>query len=162
MRACVEAARVNGDSIGGVIECAAVGLPVGLGGNMFDTVESRLSAALFGVPAVKGVQFGAGFDFAEMLGSQANDGYEMRNGKVALLSNNNGGILGGMTSGAPIIFSVVLKPTPSVSVPQKSVNLQTMENETLIVKGRHDPCVVPRAVSVIEGITAVTLLDLMM
>lgn len=162
MRACVEAARVNGDSIGGAIECAAVGLPVGLGGNMFDTVESRLSAALFGVPAVKGVQFGAGFDFAEMLGSQANDGYEMRNGKVALLSNNNGGILGGMTSGAPIIFSVVLKPTPSVSVPQKSVNLQTMENETLIVKGRHDPCVVPRAVPVIEGITAVTLLDLMM
>ncbi|MDE6751169.1 MAG: chorismate synthase [Eubacterium sp.] len=162
MRACVEAARINGDSIGGVIECAAVGLPVGLGGNMFDTVESRLSAALFGVPAVKGVQFGAGFDFAEMLGSEANDGYEMRNGKVALLSNNNGGVLGGMTSGAPIIFSVVLKPTPSVSVPQKSVNLQTMENETLIVKGRHDPCVVPRAVPVIEGITAVTLLDLMM
>ena len=162
MRACVEAARMNGDSIGGRIECAAIGLPVGLGGNMFDTVESKLSAALFGVPAVKGVQFGAGFDFAEMLGSEANDGYEMKNGKVALLSNNNGGVLGGMTSGAPIVFSVVLKPTPSISVPQKSVNLQTMENETLVVKGRHDPCVVPRAVPVIEGITAVVLLDLMM
>ena len=162
MRACVESARMNGDSIGGIIECAAIGLPVGLGGNIFDTVESRLSAALFGVPAVKGVQFGAGFDFAEMRGSQANDGYEIKDGKVALLSNNNGGVLGGMTSGAPIVFSVVLKPTPSISVPQKSVNLQTMENETLVVKGRHDPCVVPRAVPVIEGITAITLLDLMM
>lgn len=162
MRACVEAARIEGNSVGGVVECAAIGLPVGLGGNMFDTVESKLSAALFGVPAVKGVQFGAGFDFAEMLGSEANDGYEMKDGKVALLSNNNGGVLGGMTSGAPIVFSVVLKPTPSISVPQKSVNLQTMENETLVVKGRHDPCVVPRAVPVIEGITAVVLLDLMM
>lgn len=162
MRACVEKARMNGDSIGGVIECAAIGMPVGVGGNMFDTVESRLSAALFGVPAVKGVQFGAGFDFAEMLGSEANDGYEIKNGNVALLSNNNGGVLGGMSSGAPIVFSVVLKPTPSISVPQKSVNLQTMENETLVVKGRHDPCVVPRAVPVIEGITAVILLDLMM
>lgn len=162
MRACVEAARMNGDSIGGMIECAAIGLPVGLGGNMFDTIESRLSAALFGVPAVKGVQFGAGFDFAEMLGSEANDGYEIKDGKVALLSNNNGGVLGGMSSGAPVVFSVVLKPTPSISVPQKSVNLQTMENETLVVKGRHDPCVVPRAVPVIEGVTAITLLDLMM
>lgn len=162
MRACVEKARMNGDSIGGVIECAAIGMPVGVGGNMFDTVESRLSAALFGVPAVKGVQFGAGFDFAEMLGSEANDGYEIKNGSVALLSNNNGGVLGGMSSGAPIVFSVVLKPTPSISVPQKSVNLQTMENETLVVKGRHDPCVVPRAVPVIEGITSVILLDLMM
>lgn len=162
MRAAVEAARIEGNSIGGVVECAAIGLPVGLGGNMFDTVESRLSAALFGVPAVKGVQFGAGFDFAGMLGSEANDGYEIKDGRVALVSNNNGGVLGGMTSGAPIVFSVVLKPTPSISLPQKSVNLQTMENETLVVKGRHDPCVVPRAVPVIEGITAVVLLDLMM
>lgn len=162
MRACIEAARIKGDSVGGSIECAAVGLPVGLGGNMFDTIESRLSAALFGIPAVKGVQFGAGFGFAEMLGSEANDGYEIRNGRVALLSNNNGGVLGGMSSGAPVVFSVALKPTPSISIPQKSVNLQTMENETLVVKGRHDPCVVPRAVPVIEGITAVTLLDLMM
>ena len=162
MRACVEAARINGDSIGGSIECAAIGLPVGLGGNMFDTIESRLSAALFGIPAVKGVQFGAGFGFAEMLGSEANDGYEIRDGKIALLSNNNGGVLGGMSSGAPVVFSVALKPTPSISLPQKSVNLQTMENEMLVVKGRHDPCIVPRAVPVIEGITAVTLLDLMM
>ena len=130
--------------------------------SIFDTVESRLSAALFGVPAVKGVQFGAGFDFADMLGSEANDGYEIKNGSVHLLSNNNGGIIGGMTSGAPIVFSVVVKPTPSISVEQQSVNLQTMENEPLIVKGRHDPCIVPRAVPVIEAVTAVVLLDLMM
>lgn len=162
MREAVEHARLKGNSVGGVIECAAIGLPVGIGGNIFDTVESRLSAALFGVPAVKGVQFGAGFDFADMLGSEANDGYEIKNGSVHLLSNNNGGIIGGMTSGAPIVFSVVVKPTPSISVEQKSVNLQTMENAPLIVKGRHDPCIVPRAVPVIEAVTAVVLLDLMM
>ncbi len=97
-----------------------------------------------------------------MLGSEANDGYEIKNGSVHLLSNNNGGIIGGMTSGAPIVFSVVVKPTPSISVEQQSVNLQTMENEPLIVKGRHDPCIVPRAVPVIEAVTAVVLLDLMM
>ena len=162
MRAVIENARLQGNSVGGIIECAATGVPVGVGANIFDTVESRLSAALFGVPAVKGVQFGEGFGFAEMLGSEANDGYEIRDGKVCLTSNNNGGVLGGMTSGAPIVFSVVLKPTPSISVPQKSVNLQTMENETLVVNGRHDPCVVPRAVPVIEAVTAFVLLDMMM
>ena len=162
MRAVIENARLQGNSVGGIIECAAIGMPVGIGANIFDTVESKLSAALFGVPAVKGVQFGAGFGFAEMLGSEANDGYEIEDGKVRLLSNNNGGVLGGMTSGAPIVFSVVLKPTPSISVPQKSVNLQTMENETLVVNGRHDPCVVPRAVPVIEAVTALVLLDMMM
>ena len=143
MRACVESARMKGDSVGGVIECAAVGLPVGMGGNMFDTVESRLSAALFGVPAVKGVQFGAGFDFAEMLGSEANDGYEIKDGSVAALSNNNGGVLGGMTNGAPLVFSAVVKPTPSISVPQKSVNLQTMTDEELVIKQRlHSGCLI--------------------
>ena len=162
MRAVIENARLQGNSVGGIIECAAIGMPVGVGANIFDTVESRLSAALFGVPAVKGVQFGAGFGFADMLGSEANDGYEIRDGKVCLISNNTGGVLGGMTSGAPIVFSVALKPTPSISVPQRSVNLQTMENETLVVNGRHDPCVVPRAVPVIEAVTALVLLDMMM
>ncbi len=160
MRAVIENARLKSDSVGGVIECAAIGLPAGLGGNMFDTVESRLSAALFGIPAVKGVQFGAGFDFAKMCGSEANDEYEIKNGEVSLLSNNNGGILGGITDGAPLVFSVAVKPTPSVSVPQKSVNLQTMENEVLTVRGRHDPCIVPRAVSVVEAVTAFVLLDI--
>ncbi len=162
MRAFVEQARLSGDSAGGSIECAAAGVPAGLGGNMFDTVESRLSSALFGVPAVKGVQFGEGFGFSEMLGSEANDGYEIKNGKVSLISNHNGGVLGGITNGAPLVFSVAVKPTPSISKPQQSVNLQTMENEMLFVKGRHDPCIVPRAVPVIEAVTAFVLLDLMM
>lgn len=162
MRAEVEKARMDCDSIGGIIECAAIGMPVGVGANMFSTVESHLSSILFGVPAVKGVQFGAGFDFAEMTGSQANDTYSVKDGRVVLNSNNNGGVLGGMTSGAPIVLSVAIKPTPSISKPQKSVNLQTMTDEELVIKGRHDPCIVPRAVPVIEAAVAFGLLDLMM
>ncbi len=162
MRCTIETARLEQDSVGGIIECAVTGLPVGIGANMFSTVESRLSAILFGIPAVKGVEFGAGFDFADMTGSQANDAYCIKNGKVSLLSNNNGGILGGMTSGAPIVLSVVFKPTPSISQPQKSVNLQTMEDEVLVIKGRHDPCIVPRALPVVECAVAFGLLDLMM
>ncbi len=161
MRDEIEHFRMNQDSVGGVIECAAIGLPVGVGGNMFDTVESKLASILFGVPAVKGVEFGLGFDFADKNASSVNDGYEIRDGKVALLSNNNGGVLGGMTTSAPIIVSAVIKPTPSISQEQKSVNLQTMTNETLVIKGRHDPCIVPRAVPVIEAAVALGLLDLM-
>lgn len=116
---------------------------------------------MFGIPAVKGVQFGLGFDFAESRASEVNDGYEIKNGKVALLSNNNGGVLGGMTSGAPIVLSVAVKPTPSISKPQRSVNLETLENETLVVNGRHDPCIVPRAVAVVESAVAFGLMDLM-
>lgn len=162
MRAEVEKARMDCDSIGGIIECAAVGMPIGIGANIFSTVESHLSSILFGVPAVKGVQFGAGFDFAEMTGSQANDTYSVKDGRVVLNGNNNGGVLGGMTSGAPIVLSVAIKPTPSISKPQKSVNLQTMTDEELVIKGRHDPCIVPRAVPVIEAAVAFGLLDLMM
>lgn len=162
MRTVIETARLEGNSVGGIIECAAVGVPAGIGGNMFDTVESRLSSALFGIPAVKGVEFGAGFGFADMTGYQANDAYEIKNGDVALKTNNNGGILGGITSGAPIVFSVAIKPTPSISIAQESVNLQTMQNETLVIKGRHDPCIVPRALPVVEGVCALVLLDLMM
>ncbi len=137
-------------------------MPIGIGANIFSTVESHLSSILFGVPAVKGVQFGAGFDFAEMTGSQANDTYSVKDGRVVLNGNNNGGVLGGMTSGAPIVLSVAIKPTPSISKPQKSVNLQTMTDEELVIKGRHDPCIVPRAVPVIEAAVAFGLLDLMM
>lgn len=158
----VENARLNQDSVGGEIECAVVGVPVGVGGNMFDTVESKLSSILFGIPAVKGVQFGIGFDFAKSNASQVNDEYEIKDGRVATLSNNNGGVLGGMTSGAPIVLSVAIKPTPSISKPQKSVNLQTMENAELVIKGRHDPCIVPRAVPVVEAAVALGILDLMM
>ncbi|MCH5314949.1 MAG: chorismate synthase [Eubacterium sp.] len=162
MRQAVEEARLSLDSVGGVIECAAVGLPVGIGSNIFSTVESKLASILFAIPAVKGVEFGAGFDIAAMHGSQANDPYSVKDGRVFIEKNNNGGVLGGMTSGAPIIVRAAIKPTPSISQEQKSVNLQTMEEETLVIKGRHDPCIVPRAVPVIEAAVAFGLLDLMM
>lgn len=162
MRNEIEKARTDMDSVGGVIECFAVGLPVGLGGNMFNTVEGRLAAVLFGVPAVKGVEFGLGFDFADKNASEVNDEYAAQNGKIVTLSNNNGGVLGGMTSGAPLAVSVVIKPTPSIAKKQHSVNLQTMQNEELEIHGRHDPCIVVRAVPVIECAVALGLLDLMM
>lgn len=161
MRAEVEKYRMDQDSVGGEIECAAVGLPVGVGGNMFDTVEGTLAPILFGIPAVKGVQFGIGFDFAKSNAFAVNDEYEIKDGKVALVSNNNGGVAGGMTTGAPLVVSVAIKPTPSISKEQKSVNLQTMENATLVINGRHDPCIVPRAVPVVEAAVALGLLDLM-
>ena len=162
MRALIESYRMAQDSIGGVIECAAIGMPVGVGGNMFDTVESTLASILYGIPAVKGVQFGLGFGFADKNAGAVNDGYCIKDGKVSLISNNNGGVLGGMTTGAPVIVSVAIKPTPSISQQQRSVNLQTMEDTTLTVNGRHDPCIVPRAVPVVEAAVALGLLDLMM
>lgn len=162
MRDEIEKARLSLDSVGGIIECFAVGLPVGLGGNMFDTVEGKLASILFGVPAVKGVEFGIGFGFADKRASEVNDQYEIKNGRVATLSNNNGGALGGMTDGAPLSVSVAIKPTPSIAKKQKSVNLQTMENAELEIHGRHDPCIVVRAVPVIECAVALGLLDLMM
>lgn len=162
MRDEIEKARLSLDSVGGIIECFAVGLPVGLGGNMFDTVEGKLASILFGVPAVKGVEFGLGFGFADKRASEVNDQYEIKNGRVATLSNNNGGVLGGITDGAPLSVSVAIKPTPSIAKKQKSVNLQTMENAELEIHGRHDPCIVVRAVPVIECAVALGLLDLMM
>lgn len=162
MRDEIEKARLSLDSVGGIIECFAVGLPVGLGGNMFDTVEGKLASILFGVPAVKGVEFGIGFGFADKRASEVNDQYEIKNGRVATLSNNNGGVLGGMTDGAPLSVSVAIKPTPSIAKKQKSVNLLTMENAELKIHGRHDPCIVVRAVPVIECAVALGLLDLMM
>lgn len=162
MRDEIEKARLSLDSVGGIIECFAVGLPVGLGGNMFDTVEGKLASILFGVPAVKGVEFGIGFGFADKRASEVNDQFEIKNGRVATLSNNNGGVLGGMTDGAPLSVSVVIKPTPSIAKKQKSVNLLTMENAELEIHGRHDPCIVVRAVPVIECAVALGLLDLMM
>ena len=162
MRDEIEKARLSLDSVGGIIECFAVGLPVGLGGNMFDTVEGKLASILFGVPAVKGVEFGLGFGFANKRASEVNDQYEIKDGEVATLSNNNGGILGGMTDGAPLSVSVAIKPTPSIAKKQKSGNLLTMENAELEIHGRHDPCIVVRAVPVIECAVALGLLDLMM
>lgn len=162
MRAVIEDARLRADSVGGAIECAVTGMPIGVGGNMFDTVEGKIAYALFGVPAVKGIEFGKGFGFAASHASEVNDEYKIENGKVCLSSNNNGGVLGGMTTGAPIVFNAVIKPTPSISSPQNSVNLETMENETLVINGRHDPCIVPRAVPVVECAAAFAVLDLML
>ena len=160
MRAEIEKYRIDSNSVGGEIECAVIGLPVGAGGNIFDTVEGKISSFVFGVPAVKGIQFGLGFGFAAQNGAEVNDEYEIKDGRVCLLSNNNGGVIGGMTSGAPIVFSVAMKPTPSISSPQRSVNLKTMQNEELVIKGRHDPCVAVRAVPVIEAAAALAVLDL--
>ena len=161
MRDEIEKYRLDSDSVGGEIECVATGLPVGVGGNMFDTVEGKLASILFGVPAVKGVQFGLGFDFAKANGSSVNDQYKINDGKVVLCTNNNGGVVGGMTNGAPVIVSVAIKPTPSIGKEQNSVNLQTMTEETLVIKGRHDPCIVPRATVVIESALAIALMNLL-
>jgi len=162
MRAAILAAKAEGDSLGGVVECAAVGLPVGLGGPLFDGLESVLAAALFGIPAVKGVDFGAGFGAARLRGSGNNDPYALRDGRVAALTNRAGGILGGMSTGMPLVFRAAFKPTPSIALPQRSVDLQRMEETELRVSGRHDPCVVPRAVPAVEAAAAVVLLDAML
>ncbi len=162
MRAEIEKYRADNNSVGGEIECAVTGLSAGLGGNMFDTVEGRLSQLLFAIPAVKGVQFGKGFGFAESNAKAVNDEYEIKDGRVALKSNNNGGVLGGLTSGAPLIVGVAVKPTPSIAAEQNSVNLETMENTKLTVSGRHDPCIVPRAVPVVEAAVALGILDIIL
>ena len=153
-------AQKEKDSVGGTIECMAIGLPVGLGEPYFDSVESQLSHALFSVPAVKGIAFGDGFGLAEMRGSEANDPMAYQDGKVVCTTNHNGGVTGGITNGMPLLFTVAIKPTPSIGKTQHTVNVVTGEDTTLEVTGRHDPCILPRAVPVIEAVTAWTLLDL--
>lgn len=159
MRARIEAARMDCDSVGGVIECAAIGLPTGLGGPLFDGLESAIANLAFSVPAVKGIEFGAGFAAAQMTGSTHNDAFTVKNGRVVTETNRHGGILGGISSGMPLTFRVALKPTPSIAKQQKSVSLSRMEKETLQITGRHDPCVVPRAVCIMEAICAIAVLD---
>ena len=141
------------------MECAAAGLPAGVGAALFGGMESALSAALFGIPAVKGVSFGSGFESAGLRGSQNNDPYVVREGRIATATNHAGGIAGGMTTGMPLICKAAFKPTPSIGLPQRSVNLDTMEETSLVITGRHDPCVVPRAVPVVEAVTALVLMD---
>lgn len=155
----VDEVRRASDSVGGIIECVTNGLPVGLGEPIYSSMESMLSRALFGVPAVKGIEFGLGFDYANALGSKANDTYSISNGEVKLNSNNNGGITGGLTNGAPMCFRVVVKPTPSISIEQDSISLKNMTNTKLKVRGRHDSCIVPRAVVVIESVANAVILD---
>jgi chorismate synthase len=160
MQEAIEAARRDGDSLGGVIEVRASGVPVGLGEPFFDSVESVLAHAAFSVPAVKAIEFGAGFRAARMRGSEHNDPFVVRAGTVATETNHAGGILGGLATGMPIVLRVAVKPTSSIARRQRTVNLATLEPAELVVTGRHDPCIVPRAVVVLEAVTAIGLADL--
>lgn len=155
-------AKAEGDSVGGVISCYATGLPTGLGDPMFDGVENRLSQALFAIPAVRGVEFGTGFAASEMPGSLHNDAFEMKDGKITTKTNHHGGVLGGITTGMPLIVRMAVKPTPSIAKEQKSVSLSAKENVPLSVTGRHDPCIVPRAVPVMEAVVACVLYDMLL
>ena len=159
MRSAIAAARAEGDSLGGVIECAVLGLPAGLGDPMYDGMENRSAAAVFGVPAVKGIEFGAGFAAAGLRGSENNDAFSVENGRIITDSNHCGGILGGITDGMPLTFRAAVKPTPSLARPQQSVDLKTGEIVPLTVTGRHDPCIVPRAVPCLEAAAAIAVYD---
>lgn len=162
MRSEIEAARLSLDSVGGVVECAAVGLPGGFGGPLSEGVESSVSSLVFGIPACKGVEFGAGFLCAELFGSENNDPFYYDNDTVKTRTNHAGGILGGITDGMPLVFRAAFKPTPSIARGQESVDLVSGRNTTLTVQGRHDPCIVPRAAVAVESAAAVALLDLLL
>jgi len=158
MRDEILKASSEGDSVGGVVECVAVGLPIGFGGIWFDSLDAVLARAIFGIPAVKGIEFGRGFPLTKMRGSESNDQYHFDD-RIKAITNNMGGIVGGMSNGMPLVFRTAFKPTPSISKEQRSVDLSVMKNTVISVKGRHDPCVVPRAVSVVEAVTALVLAD---
>jgi len=155
----IAAAKAGGDSVGGIIECCVTGLPVGLGGPLWDGLESRISAAVYGIPAVKGVEFGAGFSAAALRGSENNDEFCLEGDRVCTRTNHCGGILGGMADGMPLLFRAAVKPTPSISKPQRSVDLAAGQETELSVSGRHDACIVPRAVPCVEAAAACALLD---
>ncbi len=162
MQQLIQDVRAEGDSVGGVIECAVLGVPGGYGDPLFDSVESQLASLLFSIPAVKGVEFGEGFDISSLRGSEANDPFAVENGKIITTSNHNGGILGGITNGMPILFRCAFKPTPSISRQQNSINFKTNEEVQLNITGRHDPCIVRRAVPVVEAAAALVLLDILL
>lgn len=155
----IEKARAKGDSVGGILESAVIGMPSGVGEPWFDTLEGMLAHALFSIPAVKGVEFGLGFAFADAYGSEANDALRVDNGRVITETNNSGGICGGITNGMPIIFRTVIKPTPSISLAQKSVNLTDMSETTIEIHGRHDPAIIHRARAVVDTMTAFVIAD---
>ena len=156
----IEAARMALDSVGGCIETAILGVPAGIGSPMFEGVENRLAQAIFGIPAVKGLEFGMGFASARLKGSQNNDPYCIVDGEVRTQTNNSGGIIGGITNGMPITFRAAMKPTPSIGIKQETVRLSTMEEAAVEIKGRHDPCVALRAVPVFEAVAAAVILDM--
>lgn len=159
MQAAIADAKADGDSVGGIIECAVTGLPAGLGDPMFDGMESRIAQIVYGIPAVKGLDFGSGFAGSSLRGSQNNDCYVISGGQITTLTNHAGGILGGITSGMPLIFRVAVKPTPSIAKSQQSISLSKQETVALQVKGRHDPCIAPRAVPVVEAAAAIAIFD---
>ncbi len=162
MQAEIAKAHAQGDSLGGLIECRISGAPAGLGEHMFRSVESVISEAIWSIPGVKGIAFGAGFDAASMRGSQNNDPILTDGTSIYTSTNNAGGVLGGMTYGMPVLFTVAIKPTPSIAVEQQSISLSRMENTALAIKGRHDPCIVPRAVPVVEAAAALAMTDLLL
>ena len=159
MEEAIVAARKGGDSLGGIIEIIAANVPVGVGEPLFDALDGDIAKVLFSIPAVKGVEFGAGFKAASLKGSENNDAFQLVSGSVATLTNNHGGVLGGISSGMPIVVRIAIKPTPSIAKEQQTVALSSMENATLRVVGRHDPCVVPKAVPAAESALAITLVD---
>lgn len=161
MKAEIQKAREEKDSVGGVIECVIMGIEPGIGNPMFESIESVISSMMFSIPAVKGVEFGSGFEITKMTGSEANDNFFVSGSKVVTETNHNGGINGGISNGMPIVFSVAIKPTPSIGKLQKTANLDKMENTTLEIKGRHDPCIVKRAVPCIEAGVAIALANLL-
>lgn len=161
MKAAIAAAKAEGDSLGGVSECAVFGLPAGLGGPLFEGLEGRISSLLYAIPAVKGVEFGRGFSSARLRGSENNDPFVLRDGRVETATNNCGGLLGGVTDGMPLVFRAAFKPTPSISKAQNSVDLESMTEKKIVVSGRHDPCVVPRATVCLEAAAAIALCDAM-
>ncbi len=152
-------AKKEGDSVGGIIECIAFNLPVGVGEPIFDSLDANIAKMLFDIPAIKGVEFGLGFEVSKLRGSENNDSYTIEEGEIETLTNNAGGVLGGLSSGMPLIIKVAVKPTPSISKKQKTVDLSTMQETTISIKGRHDPCVVPKAVPVVEAAVATVLVD---
>ena len=155
------AAKSEGDSVGGVLETSITGVPAGVGEPWFDTVEGMISHAIFSVPAVKGIEFGLGFNFADKKGSEANDQMYVDGDSVKCYTNNNGGVMGGITNGMPIVFRTVIKPTPTISKEQKTVDISTMQNTTIAARGRHDPCIVHRASVVVESVAALVIADML-
>ena len=163
MVALVEKVREEGDSVGGVVQCLVLGLPAGLGDPIFGGVESRLASLLYGIPAVKALSFGDGYAACRRRGSQNNDPFCVGpQGRLGTLTNHEGGINGGITNGMPLVLQIGIKPTPSIARAQQTVNIQTMQEETLSIRGRHDPCIVPRAAVAVEGAVAICILDLLL
>ena len=161
MEAVMKAASADGDSVGGCIECKITGIDAGYGDPIYDSVESVISYGMFGIPAIKGIEFGEGFGVCRDRGSTSNDGFCIKDGKISCITNNSGGIQGGITNGMPVIFRVAVKPTPSIYKPQRSVNLETMEECELQIEGRHDACIVPRVVPCVEAMSALMIMEIL-